>query len=338
MEALSVPAPRWRLTYAGRDVSAELAPMVTAVTYADHLTGTADTIRVTLEDSDGRWRGGWYPVQGDVIALEIGYAGQPLLPCGTFEVRRLTLSGPPDTLEIAAEAAAITAELRTRRSAAYEAMDLAAIAGRIAARHGLTVVGTVQSPVWERITQHDETDVAFLRRLSDETGHVFAVRGTSLVFHGLAELRAAEAAVTVGRRDCTRYRWQDEARGAYRAAVARYHDPNTKTVIESTATDPAHPGGDVLAVGARTETRAQADQAAQAALDRANKDKRTGTLTLSGEPRLVAGIVVAATGFESMDGHYLVERSTHRVNRKAGYVTEIALSLGGAAPPQAGAS
>lgn len=323
MEAVGVPAPRWRLTYSGKDISDALAPDAISISYTDFLEGQSDELEVSLQDRDGKWRAAWYPTKGDRLTLDIGYAHRPLMPCGTFEIDEVEQSGPPDVIRLRALAAGITGPLRTKNSRAFEGVGLREIAEKIAAEHGLAVVGQVGGPPFERVSQHDETDVAFLKRLASEHGHVFSVRGANLVFHELLDLRRAAPARTIGRGDMVRYRFANRTHKVYRACKAIYHDPATKEVIEHMVEDAAFPGGDVLKLTGRCETATQAETKARSALERANQGERKGSLVVPGEPSMVAGLVIAVAGLGVMDGRYLIETSRHAIDRRGGYTTEL---------------
>ena len=78
--------PHWLLSYAGKNISADVSKMVIEITYTDHESHLSDEIEVQFEDRDKRWQGPWYPSQGDLLNLQIGYADEPLLPCGNFEI------------------------------------------------------------------------------------------------------------------------------------------------------------------------------------------------------------------------------------------------------------
>ncbi len=93
--SIAVPVPSYVLTYEQTNITQNISPYVTAITYVDHLQGESDELEIELEDSDGRWMNGWYPDQGDILNAKIGYSGSALLPLGDFEIDELSISGPP---------------------------------------------------------------------------------------------------------------------------------------------------------------------------------------------------------------------------------------------------
>lgn len=90
-----VLSPVFTLWYLQKNITTDIAPYVTRVTYTDNIKSESDTIEVELEDSDGRWLGKWYPGKGDTLTLKMGYKGETLLSCGTFSIDEIEVSAPP---------------------------------------------------------------------------------------------------------------------------------------------------------------------------------------------------------------------------------------------------
>src|SRR6185295_9835136 len=88
----------FRLVIDGVDVSRGISEHVLAVEYTDYRKEQSDECSITVHNRDGNWTRGWYPTKGDVLELEIGWAGDPLLPCGRFQLDELDRSLTPNTL------------------------------------------------------------------------------------------------------------------------------------------------------------------------------------------------------------------------------------------------
>ncbi len=95
-----VRAPQWILTYSGVNITADVSAMVLAISYVDRLDGASGDLELELEDSTKLWQGPWYPAIGDIVSLQIGYSGEPLLDCGEFQIDELELDGPPDVMRL----------------------------------------------------------------------------------------------------------------------------------------------------------------------------------------------------------------------------------------------
>jgi phage protein D len=335
-----IPQPVFRLTYGQKDVTSDITPYVRSVTYTDYLSGQSDELEVELEDADGRWVGPWYPGKGDTLILKIGYQDTPLLPCGAFEIDEIEFAQPPATVSIRGLSTGVKAEVRTRNGRAYENTTLAAIAKRIAKRNKLTLLGSIRDIHIDRVTQYQERDVAFLTRLSNEYGYAFKIVGGKLVFTELAGLRDGAVVANLVPRDLISVRMKDKIKDVYQEAKARYHDPKSKklvvygmkdgevakvgeTNVSTKKTSGQATSGDTLKFSTRGGSKATVEAKAKAALSAANLQQTGGSLTLPGNPKLVAGVTLALGGVGALDGKYLVESARHRLDRGSGYVTEL---------------
>lgn len=318
-----VRTPVWRLEIEGRDVTREVTPYVLSVTYTDYVVGQSDEAQITLEDREGLWRGPWLPDAGSTLRLTLGYQGEEPLECGAFQVDEVDVSGPPDVVTIRALAAGPRSDLRTRRNQAYEGQTLAQICQAVADRHKLRVVGSVAGAATDRVSQENESDLAFLDRLASEHGYAFSVRDDQLVFVLLDELESAGPVFTLDRVECASFRMKAATHAVYRACEATYQHPATKRTIRRKVELPGVPTGDTLKVRIRVASEAEAEARARAALRRANSGANPASVTLEGNPRIVAGINGTLRGWGSVfDGVYHVTSSVHRLSRGEGYVTE----------------
>ena len=166
-----------------------------------------------LDDTDGRWLNAWYPGKGDTLTLKVGYRGEKLLSCGTFSIDEIEVSSPASVVSIRGVATSVNSALRTKSSRGFESTTLAAIAGRIAKKHQLKLVGSIEAIKIDRVTQYAETDVAFLHRLASEYGYAVKIVSDQLIFSHLASLRSQGAGAPA------------EAAGRGPLLAARYHQP-----------------------------------------------------------------------------------------------------------------
>jgi phage protein D len=328
--AYSVRSPNWILTYQGVNITADISHVVLSISYVDELGGRSGELEIEIEDRERRWQGPWFPQQGDVVSLWIGYRGELMLPCGDFQVDDLELEGPPDVFHLRCLPAWITPSLRTSNSFGYENQTLLQIANTIAARHGMAVVGAPSQldVSYLRITQKKETDLEFLHRVAIEHNYDFTIRGAQLVFYSRTELEAQPAALTLSRKAVERFSFISKTHQIYKQAQAAYFDPYGKQLYAQTAlTNPVVATGDILKVVARCENGQQALDRASAALPETNRLLVTCRLVTPGTTLLVAGNNVALSGWNVMDGTYMTERARHHLSRVTGYVTEADLSM-----------
>lgn len=332
METLSltdIPTPKLVVVYERKDITSVITSSLIELSYTDCMEGESDSVEITLEDTDLRWQNQWYPAHGDRVAVQIGYLHGAMLPCGDFEVDEIELEGPPDTIRIKALAAGIKRSVRTRNGRAYENTTLDAIARDVAQRNTLTLIGDIETVKIGRVTQVYETDLTFLKRVSEDYGYSFSIRGDKMTFFKRSELKTAESRLTIRRQQVSRFRLRDKVRGVAVQGTASYFDPKTKEMKTATVADPDAAGNahsaDALKLNVRAENEQQAQLQAYAALDRSNEDQTGAYLALPGDVRLMSGVNISLIGFGKMDGKYTVTQSWHRISRSSGYSTEVDL-------------
>lgn len=331
----TVRKPYLKVLYDGKNITAYVTPHLLSLSYVDKVEGESDEIELELEDVDALWRGAWYPEKGAMLDITIGY-DDFTLNCGTFQLDEIELVGPPDTVRIRGLAAAITGKLRTKNSYAHENKTLLQIARTVAARNGLTVEGSIPDVRFDRITQSRETDLAFLRRIGAEYGCLFSVRDKKLVFTTIFDIEATKAATTIDRLDIRSYSIKDTSAKTYQNTKVVYHNPIQKKVIEQeykfennnnpdNYTYSQIVAGDTKVIHTKAENKQQAELKAKAALHKANSKQQEGSLTMEGNPLIVAGNNFELTGFGSVSGKYHVTESRHTISRTEGYSTEATI-------------
>lgn len=319
--------PSFSLIYQGVDISSELDPMTTSISYTDKAHGEIDEIDVTVQDKDGRWKGSWYPETGDTMTLTIfdGVGGE--LPCGSFEMDEPEASGSRggDLMTIRGLAAPISKPLRTQKTRAFEKQTLRQIVEKVAGENGLSVEGDIEEQNFQRVTQRRERDLEFLTRLAEDTGHYFSVRGKRAIFTSIKSVDGRAAALTISHAQLgtqlLSYRFKNQTAETYSKAKVTALDENEKSTIEAEVGDGEVKTGDILRItGERVENTAQAEKLAKSRLHRKNRKSVSGSVELVGNVAVVAGIVAEASGFGRYDTRFVVNQSTHTMSR-SGYTT-----------------
>lgn len=337
MEALG--QAKFRVIYNSKDISRDLVANLLSIKYTDNTEDKADELSLTLENVDAYWENEWYPQKGDKIECEIGY--EALMNCGQFEVDEIEIASSPDTVTIKAIAAAVTGSLRTVKSKAHENTTLKEIVDQVAGAHGLTVTGEIGDIQFTRITQHRERDLAFLHRLAKQFGYYFSIRGDKLVFASLYSVATAGAVRDIDRTDCLSYSIKDQSAKVVRKMTVSHHNTDEKD-LESLGYNPevalSDAGIDVNEIEGmemempvtgddaelldRIENDGQADAMAKAAMIENNTNQQEGSLSLIGDPSLVAGNNFTWTGIGKLSGKYHIVTSDHEIS-KGGYTTSL---------------
>lgn len=80
---------------------------------------------------------------------------------------------------------------------------------------------------------------------------------------------------------------------------------------------------DILTFFGKAENDSQAQAKAEASLKDKNKEKITGSFSVPGNPKLVAGVNIELTGVGAFSGKWHVVSSTHTIDTGSGYVTDV---------------
>lgn len=308
---MTTPNFKFVITYAGKDITRDISPMIHRLEYKDNVSGSADTIEIVLDDTNGLWTSIWYPVKGDSIRLEIGY--DQLLNCGTFEVDETSFSINPDLFTIRAIAAPISKSIRTKATTAFENQSLAQIVQKIASKNGLSLTGTISNIIIARINQLRETDLGFLSRLAETYGHVFSLRDKKIFFSDVYELESINAVDSVSREQLASLSVTDKIVHIYKKSRVRHHDPRSGKFISATNAGEDESNDD-LEVWVRAETTNQAEAISKAKLHKLNSIKTDGSFSVFGNPYVLAGNNIEIIGIGKLSGIYHILSSTHSIS------------------------
>jgi uncharacterized protein len=311
--------PIARLTYNGVPLWDAISSQVISLTWTDNIEGEADEIELTVENSSGRWFEEWSPQHGDRVEGAVGYLGDELVDIGTFFVDSPSASGgrQGDTFSTRGQSVPPSKGLRTKKTKAHEKQKLGDIAKKVASEHGMVVVGTPPEVAFERITQRRETDLAFLKRLAEDYGAFFAVKGNQVVFTPRADVfgRPTIRTLRKGEREIISYQLSYEGAKTVSKAKASYYDGNKKKNIEVEVEDKAVRNGNTLRTDDRVEDEGQAKKLAKSKLDKANMKQWKGSLTIVGDPTLVAGQTIALEGYGRWDRTYSIVKNRSQLTR-----------------------
>lgn len=316
------------LVYNGVDISRDAAPFLSAFSFTDNSEEKADDLQVTLQDSDGRWKEGWFPSKGDTLTAAIETVDGKTtgrLPCGIFEIDDVSASGPPSTVVLKGIPSLVANSLRReKKTKAWENISLSGIAGEMAGNAGVSLFFDVPGdPHYERRDQREQTDISFLRGLCDDAGFSVKISNGNLVVFDEGRYENASPVMTLTPDRVERYSFRSKAADVYKSCTVKYHNAGEKELLAYTYTpDPVPPVGQVLRVSRRVESIAEAERVAKKMLRKANRLEVTGSLDLAGEVRLSAGLNISVSGWGHFDGTYMIESAKHTVD-SGGYKTSV---------------
>jgi phage protein D len=330
------------LIYEGADISRDIAPYLVSFSYTDNAAEKSDDISITLEDRKGNWRDPWFPSKGAAIHATIvthnwhGPHEVQSLPCGVFEIDEIECSGPSTQVQIKAVSTAASKSMRQeQKNKAWENVKLSAIAGDIAQTNEMTLFwGSQIDPLFERQDQIETSDLEFLQTLCKSYGIGLKVSDGQIICYGEEdyESKDAVASLSFGDKSIKSYRFRKKTRGTHKGSKVKYHDAVKDEDFEVYVgeEDEDEGLGEDLVSNQKAESLADAEAIAKSNLHDANKKETTGSISMIGDMRFVAGVNIQISGWGNFDGKYFVEKASHTVNTGGGFATHLELRVGGA--------
>lgn len=313
------------MSYSGADISL----YVEKIEVTEELEGDSDSVSMTINNYQLDWYNAWRPRLGDRVVVSLGYRNEQFTAPVEFEVDEPTFKIAPDVMELKGQATPVTETLRQKHSEAFEQVTLAELAEYVAGNQGLELVGNIPEIEFARVTQKNEEDLAWLRKLALKYGAIFKVESCQrLVFAIERELEAMAPVYRISRKllaDDGSTSFKMQTTDTYKAAQADYKDPksNEWMTYEVESDNPEVATGDVLRItGERFENVEQLQLRTDEALRKANSTLIEGTIDLEGEVYWRAGLNILLledpTEFGFLGGKYQVRRVKHTLVPESG--------------------
>ena len=328
--------PAIRIMWNGKNVTEELSRFNASLTYTDKEEEASDDISLSMDNGEALWSEDWYPQEGDTVEVFFGYADK-LVNGGLFQVDELTLSGPPNMIDIKGLASFITKALQTRNNKAFEAQTLRQIAQFFCTKHGLKLIdesGSMLSQIYlERKTQEDKTDLQFLAEIAKEYGFIFSVKGDKLVFTSYYALDNAEAIKDIDITQVGSYSLTEKTYDTYASGSITKRVSRKNVIVGYAESDEAGGGSNTQVGGGHAENKVQAELKVKSGLWSKNRFKQSGTINeIPGDPELVAGVNFNLTGIGAASGKYHIVKSTHVLSGSGAYTTALEVRKTGTIP------
>lgn len=342
--------------YNSADISTDINQYLKSISYRDAMSGQADDLQLSLEDRAGIWKAEWMPEKGAVLDVSIvtlfwksAYDLSETLRLGLFEIDEITSSGYPSEVGLKAVSVPFNNQLRGEvHTRSWEKAELKTIANDIATAANLKLFyDTEENPVLDHCEQSEQSDLSFLLQLCNDNGLALKVNDGQIIIFDEAKYEAQEAGITIVKPGTAypppnqeeaengteseedtmiylpsilSYSLTSKLRDIYAACHVKYQSSDTKDVIEATFSAPGKTGP-TLQVREQVGSVAEAERLAKKKLREQNKEEVTGSFSLPGCLRLVAGITVNLLGFGVYDGKYIITEASHDIG--TGYTSSI---------------
>jgi len=326
-----------------KDITATLAPRLIALTVTDNRGFEADTLTLTLDDSDGKIE---MPERNAQVTVSIGRQGSLLTDMGSFFIDQVKHQGAPDRLIITGRSVDFRSSMNTAKEWSWHDATLGDIVKDIAWRNSLSanVAPELAAIKIAHIDQSKETDVEFLTRLAINNGAEIAVKSGVLIFLVPGKcLRGGKAVstITINRSDGDSHAFDLADRTAYGSVIARWEDTKTPQKqtkqIKLTRKGVSKPQWktNILAglpripkaLQNKFASRDEAFRGALAAWQKRQRTAATFSLTLAqGRVDIAPETPVQLTGFKEVINltPWVIKKATHGIDSK-GFVTKLEL-------------
>lgn len=297
----------------GTDVTGNFQDRLTSLTIIDEAGQKSDTAEIIVDDRDYLVD---LPETGAKLQIALGFKGA-LVEIGTYVVDDMSGEIAPDTMTISAKAADMLGGIRARKTRSWREVTVEDIVGKIAGEHGLKpqVSDSLKAHFYAYQAQTSESDLNFLTRLAKGLDAVSKPAGEYLVFTKRGEGKAADGSelpvFVVHRTQMKGGSWKVTGRGKYGRVTAEWGERGTATTHKVTAGDKEPE----LALRHRYPTKAEAQSAADAALERSRRASGKISIELAGFwGDLMAEAKVDLQGIKpELTGEWLITRVQHRL-------------------------
>lgn len=343
----------WSVAVKGVDITDEIKRDLISLELTDNEEGAADDFQIKLADREGKWLQKWLneSVQkgsksnGLSFDVKIGLADHTgkvyQQKSGSFQLDTMKHEGPPNKATIKCTSLDLAGSIRSeKKSKSWENYTLGSIAHEIANNGGLDLLFSVKSehnPTYSRKEQDDETDMEFLIRLCDDAGLFIKIYQKKMIIFEKGPLEKQDPVMDIKFGDGRYTKWDlstSSGDTTYDYCTVRYTDPKTGSLIEGTyyssayeeeekEDNPSHTG---LILKRKVTSQAEAEGIAEQELNLRNLFERTATLTLPGNPMLMAGLPVKLKGFGYWTGKYMINKCVHSIST-SGYTTKLTLRM-----------
>jgi Bacteriophage probable baseplate hub protein len=333
----------YRLTANDKDITAAIADRFRSLRLTDETGVESDMLEVTLSDHDPQNRIK-RPPKGAELELWLGYDDQ-VQRMGLFVFDEWERGGWPGYVTFRCRAAVYDettkgkTDLQTQKARNWPSgTKLGDMVAKIASEHSLqpAVAPALAAIALPHYDQTEESDLSFLLRILKHYDAIVKPAGGKLVVAKRGESKTISGAdlptVTLAVTDLTDWHVNQSEREAPGTVVAYWH-----STAQSKRNEVSLGSGDpVKRIRHFFPTEDAATRAAQAELDKRERQRNRFSGTLPGRPDLMAegGLVLTGFGADDVDGEWVIKRVEHELDAAGGYRCNVEAELpNGAAAP-----
>ncbi|WP_163832161.1 contractile injection system protein, VgrG/Pvc8 family [Spartinivicinus ruber] len=278
----------------------------------------SDSVTLKLSDPEGNLP---IPAKGTKLSVAIQN-----IHMGDFIIDEVSLSGPPNQMTIQAKGANLRDQLRSPKSRSWHQKKLVDIVTTVANDNGLKPkIAEIFTPiVIDHIDQTEESDINFLSRIALDHGAIVKPMMEHLVFVERGKTKTATgrqlSPITITK--VSKWNLKAPDRQYYKSVTAKHHS----TEEGKTSHVKVGNGEPVYTIKMIYPTKEAAQVSAKAKLSGLNDTEASLSITVVGNPELIAERPVIIQGVRAgVDGRWVVKQTKHLVSA-SGYTTSVSLT------------
>lgn len=318
--------PGFKIKVGDTDYTTAVMDRLLELRLIDAAGGKSDYLEFVLDDRIPIPR----PTHGQKLEISLGYVEQGLQFKGAYVHDETEFSGPPREMSIRAAAIDFRDGFNAPRTRSFDNVTLGDLVNGIAAEYGYTAkvdaaMATIAIP---HLDQTSESDLHLLARLAEKNNALFKAAGNRLLFlpkgKKSTELAQALGSVILNPAAVTNWRVARHDKSRFNSVLAHWHD-HKAAQLQDVNTG----GGDpTFELRHSYPTQQEAESAAKAKLEELSRHTLSISISLPGDPALVAEAGLTLEGFrDGVDGDYTVTRVEHRFSKSAGYQCTVQAEL-----------
>lgn len=293
--------PVFKIEVNSFDVTNKLQENLESITFSDEDGNQSDEITIKVSGNFKR------PNYADQIKLWLGYKESSLFFCGLFLVQTTERDG--FGLTITATGADFSQSLKQKRDMSYEQTSIKDIAQIVAQRNSLSLKSDYDDMNITHLSQTNEADLQFMKRLAADYNALFSIKNNTLVFiKRTKETKKSNKLpiFSIDKKECSSITIKHANKTLYNSCTIRWHDTKDNEVKSITVGK----GDPILKLEGNFKTAAEAQAKAEARLENANRGTKSGTINIYGK-EVYAGAILKLSGADEDDGEYSIKSVNH---------------------------
>jgi phage protein D len=315
------------IIYNGKTITASLAEKTGSFTYNDPETGSSDDISLTINDPNDMWINGMFPKLGDKITAIIRVndwrvlGDNRILNCGDFIIDDPSFSGPPTQVQFKAVSQPSDQSFKSQqRTKTWENVTVQQIVTEIAVKYALLPLYAADEIKIDSIEQSEQTDADFVNSVCEKYNLSCKIYSHKLVVFDRETYKKLPPVTIIDKSGMEQWSYNTTLNGTYTGGTMKYTESDSGEDYEAEYGIQTRS----LAVNGKADSREDAEKQIKAAVNEANDNAESMSVTIPGNPSLSSSQSVLITGLGVANGKYYITKVTHSIGGK--YTTQLELS------------